>query len=155
MSIVVGSNGNIAWGFTNSYGDYSDIVILNTINDAKQYLTSSGPKDFSYHKQIIVVKDEQPVEVTIKETIWSPVIGKNHQGKLLAYRWVAHDKQAVNITATELELAQSVKEAFTIEARSGISSQNMVVGDKIGNIGWTIMGPIPAKIGNIGETPTY
>ncbi|MDX2367484.1 MAG: penicillin acylase family protein, partial [Colwellia sp.] len=77
-NIVVGSNGNIAWGFTNSYGDYSDIVILNTINNAKQYLTPSGAKDFSYHKQIIAIKDEQPVEITIKETIWGPVIGKNH-----------------------------------------------------------------------------
>ena len=154
-NIVVGSNGNIAWGFTNSYGDYSDVVILNTINDAKQYLTPAGAKDFSYHKQFIAVKGGQPVEITIKETIWGPVIGKNHQGNLLAYRWVAHDKEAVNITATELELAQSVKQAFTIAARSGIPSQNIVIGDIAGNIGWTIMGPIPTKIGNIGETPTY
>ena len=154
-NIVVGSNGNIAWGFTNSYGDYSDIVILKTTNDAKQYLTPSGAKDFSYHQQIIAIKDEQPVEVTIKETIWGPVIGKNHRGELLAYRWVAHDKQAVNLTATELELAQTVQQAFTIAARSGIPSQNMVIGDKAGNIGWTIMGPIPEKNNNIGETPTY
>jgi len=154
-NIVVGSNGSIAWGFTNSYGDYSDIVILKTTNDARQYLTPSGAKDFSYHKQIIAIKDEQPVEITIKETIWGPVIGKNHREELLAYRWVAHDRQAVNLTATELELAQSVKQAFNIAARSGIPSQNMVIGDKAGNIGWTIMGPIPDKSDNIGETPTY
>jgi len=154
-NIVVGSNGNIAWGFTNSYGDYSDIVILNTINDAKQYLTPSGATDFSYHKKIITVKDEQSVEITIKETLWGPVIGEDHQGRLLAYRWVAHDKEAVNITAIELELAQSVKQAFNIAARSGIPAQNIVIGDKAGNIGWTIMGPIPTKTGNIGETPTF
>ncbi len=154
-NIVIGSNGSIAWGFTNSYGDYSDIIILKTINDAKQYLTPTGAKDFSYHKQIIAVKDEQPVEITIKETIWGPVIGQSHQGELLAYRWVAHDNQAVNLTAIELELAQSVKQAFNIAARSGIPSQNMVVGDKAGNIGWTIMGPIPVKVGNIGETPAF
>ncbi|NQY88590.1 MAG: penicillin acylase family protein [Colwellia sp.] len=154
-NIVIGSNGNIAWGFTNSYGDYSDIVILKTTDDATQYLTPNGAKDFSYHKQIIDVKDEQPVEITVKETIWGPVIGKNHQGQLLAYRWVAHDQQAVNITAIELELAQSVKQAFTIAARSGIPAQNIIIGDKAGNIGWTIMGPIPVKIGNIGETPAF
>lgn len=153
-NIVVGSNGNIAWGFTNSYGDYSDIIILNTINAGKQYLTPSGIKDFNYQKQIIKVKDEQPVEFAIKETIWGPVIGENHQGQLLAYRWVAHDKEAVNITATELELAKSVKQAFNIAARSGIPSQNMVIGDRAGNIGWTIMGPIPKKVGYTGETPT-
>ncbi len=154
-NIVVGSNGNIAWGFTNSYGDYSDIVILNTINNTEQYLTPTGVKDFKYHKQLITVKGEHPVEITIKETIWGPVIGENHEGKLLVYRWVAHDKQAVNIKATELELAQTVKQAFFIAAQSGIPSQNMVIGDKEGNIGWTIMGPIPEKNGNVGETPVY
>lgn len=154
-NIVVGSNGDIAWGFTNSYGDFSDIILLETSSNDKQYLTPTGIKDFSYHTQIIAVKDAQPLEITIKETIWGPVIGKNQQGKLLAYRWVAHDKEAVNINAIELEQATSVKQAFSIAARSGIPSQNMVIGDKAGNIGWTIMGPIPKKNGDIGETPTY
>jgi penicillin amidase len=154
-NIVIGSNGNIAWGFTNSYGDYSDVIKIKTINDATQYMTPNGAKNFSFHKQIIAIKNEQPVEVTIKETIWGPIIGKNHQGELLAYRWVAHDKQAVNFIATELELATSVNQAFNIAARSGIPSQNLMVGDKAGNLGWTIMGPIPRKVGDIGETPTY
>jgi penicillin amidase len=153
-NMVIGSNGNIAWGFTNSYGDYSDVIVLHTSSDGNKYLTPEGETPFIFHKQVIAVKDQQPVEVTIKETIWGPVIGKNHQGQLLAYRWVAHDKQAVNLTAIELELAQSVEQAFNIAARSGIPSQNMMVGDSKGNIGWTIMGPIPQKNGNIGETPS-
>ena len=154
-NITVGSNGQIAWGFTNSYGDYSDVIKIKSVNNDTQYMTKNGAKDFSFHKQIIAIKDEQPVEITIKETIWGPIIGKNSQGELLAYRWVAHDKEAVNFIATELELATSVKEAFSIAAHSGIPSQNMMVGDKSGNLGWTIMGPIPKKFGNTGETPTY
>jgi len=154
-NMVIGSNSNIAWGFTNSYGDYSDVIVLQTSSDGSKYSTPAGEIPFTFHQQVIAIKDEQPVEITIKETIWGPVIGKNHQGQLLAYRWVAHDKQAINLTATELELAQNVEQAFDIAARSGIPSQNMVVGDKSGNIGWTIMGPIPKKIGHIGETPTY
>jgi penicillin amidase len=154
-SMVVGSNGNIAWGFTNSYGDYSDVIKIQTINDGKQYITPKGIKNFTFHKQIIAIKDEQPVEINIKETIWGPVVGVNHQGEELAYRWVAHDKQAVNFTAKELELATTTSQAFNIAARSGIPSQNMMVGDKAGNVGWTIMGPIPKKFGNVGETPTH
>ncbi|MCW8866026.1 MAG: penicillin acylase family protein [Colwellia sp.] len=154
-NMVIGSNGNIAWGFTNSYGDYSDIIVLQTSADGSKYLTPEGETDFTYHKQIIAIKDEQPVEITIKETIWGPVIGENHLGQSLAYRWVAHDKEAVNLTAVELELAQNVEQAFNIAARSGIPSQNMMVGDKAGNIGWTIMGPLPKKFGKLGETPAY
>lgn len=154
-NIVVGSNGSIAWGFTNSYGDYNDVIKIETINEGKQYLTPTGAQNFKFHKQIIAVKDEQPVEITIKETIWGPIIGEDHQGQLLAYRWVAYDKEAINFTAQELELAKDVTQAFNIAARSGIPSQNMMVGDKTGNVGWTIMGPIPKKFGQAGETPTY
>ena len=152
-NMVIGSNGNIAWGFTNSYGDYSDVILLTTNADNSQYLTPTGFKDFIRHKQVIAIKDQKAQEITVTDTIWGPVIGKNHQGKLLAYRWVAHDKEAVNGTAVELEQARTVEQAFDIAARSGIPSQNMLVADKSGAIGWTIMGPIPAKKGDIGETP--
>jgi penicillin amidase len=152
-NMVIGSNGNIAWGFTNSYGDYSDVILLATNADNSQYLTPAGFKKFTLHKQIIAIKDQKAQEITVTDTIWGPVIGKNHQGQLLAYRWVAHDKEAINLTATELEQAKTVEQAFDIAARSGIPSQNMLVADKSGAIGWTIMGPIPAKKGDIGETP--
>ena len=154
-NVIVGSNGHVAWGFTNSYGDYSDVIKIETVNAGKQYKTPDGLKDFSFHKQLIAVKDEQPVEVIIKETIWGPIIGENHLGQQLAYRWVAHDNKAVNFTAKELELATNVEQAFNIAARSGIPSQNMMVGDKSGNVGWTIMGPIPKKFGNAGEIPQF
>ena len=154
-SLVVGSNSHIAWGFTNSYGDYNDVIKIETVNNDTQYISPEGIKDFSLHKQLIAIKNEQPVEVIIKETIWGPIIGRNHQGQLLAYRWVAYDKQAVNFTSTELELATQVTQAFIIAAKSGLPSQNMVVGDKTGNVGWTIMGPIPRKFGDVGETPVF
>lgn len=152
-NMVIGSNGNIAWGFTNSYGDYSDIVVLKTNDNDKQYLTPEGYQDFTYHKQVIAIKGNKAQEIQIQETIWGPVIGKNHQGQLLAYRWVAHDIEAINLTAAELETAKTVEQAFDIAARSAIPSQNIMIADKHGNIGWTIMGPIPKKFGVVGETP--
>ncbi len=152
-NMVIGSNGNIAWGFTNSYGDYSDVILLTTNADNSQYLTPTGFQDFTLHKQVIAIKGQKAEEITVTDTIWGPVIGKNHQGKLLAYRWVAYDKQAINLTATELEQAETVDQAFNIAARSGIPSQNFLVADKHGDIGWTIMGPIPNKKGALGDTP--
>ncbi|MCP4987286.1 MAG: penicillin acylase family protein [Colwellia sp.] len=152
-NMVIGSNTNIAWGFTNSYGDYSDVVVLETNADSSQYLTPDGYKNFTYHKQVIAIKNDKAQEITVQETIWGPVIGKNHQGELLAYRWVAHDDQAVNLTAIQLEQATTVAQAFNVAARSGIPAQNMLVADSSGDIGWTIMGPIPNKIGAVGETP--
>jgi len=152
-NIVVGSNGNIAWGFTNSYGDWSDIVILELSPDKQQYLTPDGFKNFNYHRQVIAIKSKPSTSIEIQETIWGPVIGKNHLGQLMAYRWVAHDNNAVNFAHTYLEQAQNIDEAFQIAALSGIPAQNMLITDKSGNIGWTIMGPIPRKKGKVGELP--
>ena len=152
--MVTGSNGSIAWGFTNSYGDWNDVIILETNDDDSQYLTPEGYKNFTYHKQMIAVKDNPPVEIIIKETIWGPVIGTNEKQQPLALRWVAHDIQAVNFHAQHLESAENINQAFIIASKSGIPAQNMMVGDKSGDIGWTIAGPIPQKSGNFGEVPT-
>ena len=152
-NIIVGSNKSVAWGFTNSYGDWSDVIILEVNEDGSQYNTPDGFKPFIESKQIIAIKGQEPEHIVIKDTIWGPVIGENHKGELLAYRWVAHDIQAVNMTQMEMELAESVDEAFDIAARSGIPAQNLMVADSLGNIGWTIMGPIPKKVGNIGDLP--
>jgi penicillin amidase len=152
-SMVIGSNGDIAWGFTNSYGDFSDVITLTISKSGEKYLTAEGYKEFTYNKKVIAIKDQASQEIDIKETIWGPVIGKDHQGNLLAYRWVAHDKEAINLTAIELERAKDIDQAFGIAARSAIPSQNMMVGDSSGSIGWTIMGPIPKRSENTGGFP--
>ncbi|WP_077286277.1 penicillin acylase family protein [Cognaticolwellia aestuarii] len=153
-NMIIGSNEHIAWGFTNSYGDWSDIIVLETTPDKKQYLTPDGYQDFIKHKQIIAVKGQDAVNITVTDTIWGPVIGENAAGDLLAYRWIAHDNAAVNLAITGLETAKNVEQAFAIAASTGMPAQNLMVGDKQGNIGWTIMGPIPVRSKAFGETPT-
>ena len=153
-NIIIGSNTKIAWGFTNSYGDWSDVIALETNQDNSEYLTPNGYIPFTEHKQIIAIKGQDAIEVTIKETIWGPVINARDNAPLLAYRWVAHDNEAVNLYSVNLELTTSVDEAFVIAAKSGIPAQNMVIGDHAGNIGWTIMGAIPRKKGEVGDLPT-
>ncbi|MGB1262643.1 MAG: penicillin acylase family protein [Cognaticolwellia sp.] len=153
-NIIIGSNGHIAWGFTNSYGDWSDVIVLETNADKSQYLTPNGFQNFIKRKQIIAVKDQDAVDITVTDTIWGPVIGENAQGELLVYRWIAHDKAAVNMVISEFETADNVEQAFSIAARAGIPAQNLMIGDKQGNIGWTIMGPIPQRSAAFGDIPT-
>lgn len=153
-NIIIGSNGHIAWGFTNSYGDWSDVIVLETNADNSQYLTPDGYKSFNERKQIIAVKGQEAINITLSDTIWGPVIGENEQGQLLAYRWIAHDKTAVNMAITEFETAKNVEQAIAIAARAGMPAQNLMVGDKQGNIAWTIMGPIPQRSAVFGEIPT-
>ena len=47
--MVVGSNGHVAWGFTNSEGDWVDVVIVETVEgDKDSYVTPDGPRKFEH-----------------------------------------------------------------------------------------------------------
>jgi penicillin amidase len=154
-AIVAGSNGRVAWGFTNSYGDWYDLVILeNPRGRENEYLTPNGPKSFGRVKETIRVKGADDEALEILETIWGPVVDKDHLGRRRAYRWVAHDERAVNIGLLKMESARNIEEAFDIAARTGIPAQNCVMADSAGNIGWTIMGPIPRRFGHDGRLPS-
>jgi penicillin amidase len=51
--MVVGSNGRIAWGFTNSYIDTADAVIVEPAGSDDLYATPAGPQPFRRHAERI------------------------------------------------------------------------------------------------------
>ncbi|MCG8433957.1 MAG: penicillin acylase family protein [Gammaproteobacteria bacterium] len=144
--LVAGSNRNIAWGFTNSYGDWVDIVELELDPDnPDRYRTPQGYKLFDIHEEVIRVKGGQDEVAQIPWTIWGPVIGENSDDQLYAVQWVAHKPEGVDLGLRSLEEATSVQEALDIATITGMPAQNFVVGDRAGNIGWTIIGRIPVR----------
>lgn len=146
-SMVVGSNERIAWGFTNSNGDYHDSIKLKTNGDGTEYLTEDGWRPFTVDTELVPVKGADPVALEVRSTRWGPVIGKDHQGELLALRWVAHDPQGANLNSMHLEAASTVEEALDIAATAGMPGQNLNVVDHLGNQAWTIMGRLPRRVG--------
>jgi len=144
-SIVAGSNGRVAWGFTNSYGDWCDLVVLEPGSDPETYLGPDGPRRLEHHAERIEVKGAEAVELDVAETVWGPVIDRDHRGRSRALRWVAHRIGASDLGPLRLEAASTVEEALDIAATSGIPGQNFVVADRAGSIGWTIMGRIPRR----------
>ncbi|TAA47958.1 penicillin acylase family protein [Corallincola spongiicola] len=144
-AMVVGSNEKFAWGFTNTYGDWSEVVRLVTDDRRSQYLTPTGWREFDYHEEIIMVNNH-PNPFTVRETIWGPVIGEDEQGNLLAYRWIAHDQQGANFEIMELSKALSSAEALAIASRSGVPAQNMMLADAEGNLSWSVFGAIPDRL---------
>lgn len=152
--VVVGSNENIAWGFTNSYIDWSDLVILESApGDHDAYLAPAGPHRFERYQETIQVKDGDDRTLEINYTVWGPVIDIDHRSRQRALRWVAHDRDAVNLKLMRLETADTVEEAIEIANRTGAPAQNFVVVDTQGHIGWTILGPVPRRYGHDGRLP--
>jgi len=144
--LVAGSNGHVAWGNTNSYGDWTDAVIVRPGDAPETYLTPGGPRKFTTYRETINVKGGASEEILVRETIWGPVLdNETDSNTLLAVSWLAHKPQAVNLRGLDLEMAASAEDALRIANQSGIPPQNFVVGDAAGNIGWTIAGRIPLR----------
>jgi len=152
-SLVAGSNTHIAWGFTNTWADWSDLVILETDpQDATRYRTPQGWQRFERHDEVIEIAGEPPQRLRVDWTIWGPVVEPDHRGRMRALRWVAHDAERLGV-ATTLETAVTVEGALDAVNGLGTPGQNFVVADRLGHIGWTIYGSIPRRTGLDGRLP--
>jgi penicillin amidase len=153
-SLVVGSNTHVAWGFTNTYADWSDIVLLeiDPTNPA-QYRTPHGWKAFEEHTEVIKVAGQDERRETVRWTIWGPVLGSDFRGRLRAYRWAAHSPERLATSITPLESAKTLEEAFDEVNGLGAPGQNFVVADRSGRIGWSVYGSLPRRLDLDGRLP--
>jgi penicillin G amidase len=153
--MVVGSNGKIAWGFTNTMGDWSDLILLEPDpENGVRYLTPSGPREFEYFEETIEVKGGEDLTVDIPWTIWGPVWGKDVSGRDRALSWVAHQDEVINMHHLGFETVETIEQAIELAHGDGIPAQNLVVADAGGRIAWTILGSIPRRVGFDGSVPT-
>jgi penicillin amidase len=143
--VVAGSNGQVAWGFTDSYGRFIDLIELQrNPADPLRYRTASGGWErASITHERIEVNGAAPVDLPVTDTRWGPeIVSGSHT---YALRWVAHDREAVNLNLQRLEDSTSVKEALHVAQTSGIPTQNFMAADAQGSIGWTLAGPLPRR----------
>jgi penicillin amidase len=152
-SMIVGSNGLIAWGFTNTTADWTDRVLLEPLpDDPSRYLTPDGPRAFEVSRERIVVDDEEDQWIEVRETIWGPVVQDN-DGRLIAIAWVAHRPEGFNFHLSRMESAATLDEAMDVANRSGVPGQKCVLADSHGQIAWTVAGRIPIRRGFSGLLP--
>lgn len=143
--LISGTNNQIAWAFTNSYGDYSDVISVTTSPDKPgQYKHNNNWHNFHYANEVIKIKGQASQTLKVKETIFGPVLQETND-KAHSFLWVAHDSKAVNLNLINFEQATSVEQALKLAKNVSIPAQNLLVGDTKGNIGWTIIGPLPQR----------
>ncbi len=147
-AIVVGSNRHIAWSFTNSYGDMADWVRIRVDPaDSSRYRSAEGWKAVTVHREILHVRDAVDEILEVRETEWGPILASDHDGTLLALVWAAHQANSINLDLINLEQVETVDNAIIVAQNAGIPAQNFIVGDRDGNIAWTIAGRIPLRSG--------
>jgi len=142
--VIAGSNGHVAWGFTNSYADTLDLVRLER-DEAHpgQLRLPSGWEMPVQQIETILVKGAPAQRLAVRETSLGPL--RVAGGEIHAIHWVAHAPEALNLHHMRLETAATLDEALDAATGDGIPAQNIVLGDERGNIAWTVAGALPRR----------
>ena len=141
-AVAAGSNGQVAWGFTNSYGDFADARWGKCVS-----------ADYRVRRENIAVKGADAQEVTYREAGEGVVLdGEEYaddekSGDCLQAAWLATRPEATNFGLLRLEGARNIDDVLALAPQVGIPGQNMVVGDTRGRIAWTLLGRVPANHG--------
>lgn len=144
--LIVGSNGQVAWGFTNSFGDWTDLVVVERDpRDPSRYLTAEGSEPFQVREELLNVKGGKPATLQVTTTRWGPIIRQDAANRPIALAWTAHRAQATNMRMVDLETAGNVETALLAANRSGVPVQNFLAADATGRIGWSLMGQVPVR----------
>ncbi|WP_414664561.1 penicillin acylase family protein [Horticoccus sp. 23ND18S-11] len=155
-AVVAGSNGRVAWGFTNSYVDTGDLVVVE-LNTIAPTLYRVPDRDalvpIEQRRETFKVKGGKDVVEDFAWTVWGPIVGTNDRQRPLAHRLVVHDPDAINLNLLEMETVSTTAEAIGVAHRAGIPAQNMLIADQAGAIAWTIAGRLPKRVGFDGRLP--
>jgi penicillin amidase len=147
-AIVVGANDDVAWGFTNATADLLDFIKLE-INPEQPnlYRTPQGWQAFEQHDETIHVKGAADIQITLQNSIWGPVSDQTLLSSPVAVKWIALERHAVDLGLINMDNAQSTQQAMSVMNQTGGPPQNVVIADKQGHIGWTLMGRFPKRRG--------
>ncbi|MDP6882401.1 MAG: penicillin acylase family protein, partial [Alteromonas macleodii] len=119
--VVVGTNGHIAWGFTNANLDNVDWIALDDTTPTN-----------TVTERILLPEGEHKFKFEV--SAYGPV--KELNGKRYALNWVAHHPFAANLGIINFGTAKSVQAAVRTGQRIAIPTQNLVIVDESGNAAW-------------------
>ena len=151
--IILGRTDKIAWGFTNSDPDVQDLFV-EKITKPGFYKTPTGEAAFNTRKEIIKVKGQEDVVISVRSTRHGPVIsdylpdaaallGQNH---VLAMQWTALDDDSKTLDAAAgLAESQNWDEFKSHLKHFKAPQQSIVYADIEGNIGFYAPGAVPIR----------
>jgi len=155
--VVIGRNGNIAWGVTNVGADVQDLYTLN--ESGSGYVYKGQVEAYTIREETIKVKGGADIVLKVRQSRYGPVIsdvvGNIPGTKPLALRWTALDLEDRTLEAF-VGINKAKNWADFLEAMKLYAgpSQNFVYADIEGNIGYIAPGEFPLrKTGHSGLAP--
>jgi len=155
--ILIGFNREVAWGMTALGADQADLFLLKT--DGKhpnQYRLDGVWRDMEVREEVIPVKGGDPVKLTIRETIFGPVVSelipRRPPGQEVAVKRIPlafTDRETIQ-GAIAMMRATTAREFGAALAGWQFPSANCIFGDRAGSIGYWTIGAIPVRSARSG-----
>lgn len=153
-AIVAGSNGHIAWGFTNVTGDVADWVIVEPVeDDPSRYRTPEGDEAFVEGQETVRVRFAPDRIIDTRTTRWGRVRRTDAQDRPMVLKWTGTEPACIDLGLLDMLQARSVEAALDTAAAWCGPPQNVIVAAADGRIGWTISGRFPVRSGIDGKRP--
>jgi penicillin G amidase len=161
--IVLGHNGTIAWGFTNTGADVQDLFVERLDpEDPARYLLPGGTAAFERREEIVRIKGAPPLTLAIRQTRHGPVIsdlipdagglfGSEHV-VALAWTALAEDDRAAQ-ALLRIGLARNWRQFVEATRDLGAPMQNILYADTSGQIGFIAPGRVPLRRNGDGRWP--
>ena len=146
-TIVIGFNRDVAWTFTNTGGDVAD-YFLEEVDDAvrpTRYRLDGLWQPLTPRIEVFRNAAGRTIATdTVHYTHRGPTLREN--GRLLSFRWTAHDESReldAFVAATRATSVQSWQQAMQPYKSP---TQNMLVADRQGTIALTAYGTYPVRL---------
>ncbi|MFD5597976.1 penicillin acylase family protein [Streptomyces griseorubiginosus] len=169
--VVIGHNGKIAWGMTNSGVDVTDLYLEKLSGDG--YLYDGRTVPFTTREETIKVAGGASKKIVVRETNNGPLLSDRSDelvnvgrkatvdnaapdrgdGYGVALRWTALDPGTTMDAVFAMDKASNWSDFRAAAALFDVPSQNLVYADAT-NIGYTLPGRIPIRAkGDDGSLP--
>jgi penicillin amidase len=144
-AIVQGTNGHVAWGFTNLTADLSDLIVVERDPENKDlYLTKDGARPF-VRRSVSVGSGANATAAEVLSTDFGPVVGALQGGQLIVARSPILIDGAIDFGLFDMADATTLDAALACARRWNGPPQNVLVAAADGRIGWTISGALPLR----------
>jgi penicillin G amidase len=154
--LIAGSNGQVAWAFTNSGGAWLEAHPVECLAvEGSRMRTPQGDVELATVLERIRVRGGADVPLPVRSAAQGVLFDVEQQAHRCWFAaWLVAAPGASNMSLLALERARSAQEALALAPQIGIPHQNLVVGDAAGHIGWTIAGRIPRGSGEARSSGT-
>ena len=144
-ALVVGSTGQIAWGFTNGYVRSFELWPLQALAHGRWRGPDGTEAELRPVRQSLKVAGAADEVLELEQSPWGRV--ERLAGQPHVLHWQAYRPGAVNLQLLALEEAADVPAALALAPQLGIPTQNQLLVDRGGQLAWTPAGPL------LGEGP--